>query len=536
MKTITRRPIHDTTARTKQKQASNASLAKTLDHMIEGCQIISPDFRYIYVNQTVSRQGHQSSSHLVGRTMMEVYPGIEQTEMFTYLKRCLKRRKLQRLENEFTFPDGSKGWFELKMEPVPEGVLIFSEDISKRKNVEEALNRRNKKLETLTKKQERTRRELLAVLQDLRGAKDEINLEKTTDQAMLENLGEGLIAIDSKARIMMVNKTAEKLLGRKAAEVRGASITKLPMVDADGRQIPAAERPIHAVLRDGATVGPSFTGYCFVHKDKGKFPTALTITPIRLEGKIIGAIQLFRDISKEQEIDKAKTEFVSIASHQLRTPLGLAKWYLAAMQEEGLENLSKVSRGYFDEIYRSNERVLKVVRELLSVSRIDQGRVNNDPKVTDVTKVVKDIVQELSQAAVNKKVKLGLTLKQKRLPSIRIDQMHLHEVVQNLITNALEYTLPGGSVSVDIAQKGRVLVVNFTDTGIGIAEEDQTRLFSKFFRSEKAALQNPDGSGLGLYVVKSYVEEWGGKLTVRSHEGKGSTFTITVPIKEGGKQ
>ncbi len=483
--------------------------------MIDGCQIISPDFRYIYVNRTVARQGHNTKDHLLGHTMIEVYPGIEHTGMFKCLRRCMRNHQPQRMENEFNYPDGSTGWFELKMESVPEGVLIFSEDISKRKNAEQAL---------------------LATMEKLKNAKDEISLEKITDRAILESVGDGLVAIDPAGKIMIVNKTAEQLLGCKATELVGGPITRLVMLDEEGNRIPTAKRPIYSVLRNGATIGPSSTGNYFVHKDKGKFPVGLTATPIKLEGKIIGAIEVFRDVSKEQEIDKAKTEFVSIASHQLRTPLGIAKWYLEAVKTEGyLDHMPKAGKDYLEEVSKSNERVLEVVRELLSVSRIDQGRVKNEPQPIDAVQLVRDIVSETGPAALSKNIKLSLKVKSGRYPSIHIDQLRLHEAVQNLIVNALEYTSSGGSVTVSIKKKAGGLVMSVADTGIGISKKDQKRLFTRFFRSEKAALQNPDGSGLGLYVVKSYVEDWGGKITVHSQEGKGTTLSITLPLKIRGQ-
>ncbi len=527
---ITKQLENETALRHKETQEQ---LGRTLDHMIEGCQIVSPDFRYLYVNPAAARQGQKTKEQLLDRTMIEAYPGIEDTEMFRYLKRCIRTRKLLRMENEFTFPNGSKGWFELRMEPVPEGVLIFSEDITKRKNAEDTLSIRNKRLEALTKRQERTRMKLLDAMNDLQAAKNETNLERIADQAILESIGEGLIAVDAKGKIMMVNKAAEKLLGQKSSELKGARLTKLPLLDSEGRRIPAAKRPILTVLNSAAVIGPSSGDNYFVHKTKGKFPVGLTTTPIRLKGKIIGAIEVFRDISKEQEIDKAKTEFVSIASHQLRTPLGLTKWYLEAMREEGTDVLSKTNQSYLNEIHKSNERVLQVVRELLSVSRIDQRRVKNEPQNTDAVQLVRGIVDEIAPAATNKNIDLDLKIARARIPAIHIDQMRLHEVVQNLVINALEYTLPGGTVTVHVDRQGRSIVLRIVDTGMGISEEDQKRLFTKFFRSERAALQNPDGSGLGLYVVKSYVEEWGGSISVQSHEGKGSAFTITLPTKKG---
>jgi PAS domain S-box-containing protein len=480
--------------------------------MIDGCQIISPDFHYIYVNRTVARQGHSTKEKLIGRAMMDVYPGIEKTEMFTHLKQCMKHRKLQRIENEFTYPDGGKAWFELKMEPVPEGVLIFSEDITRRKLAEQSL---------------------MTAMEDLRKAKDEINLEKITDRAILESIGEGLIAIDSKARIIMLNEMAERLLGLSSTKLRGLPITKLAMLDEEGRRIPSSKRPIYEVLHGGKSIGPSMRGYYFTHKDKGKFPVGLTATPIRLDGKIIGAIEIFRDITRELETDRAKTEFVSIASHQLRTPLGLTKWYLEAMREEGLDTLSNVAMGYFEEVCKSNARVLKIVRELLSVSRVEQGRIRNDPKQVSPGRLIKEIVEELRPSAAEKNVKLVLSTGDDEAPNISIDRLRLHEVIQNLIVNAIEYTPSGGRVRVSVGKKGGLLIFSVSDTGMGIDEKDIQRLFTKFFRSESASLRNPDGSGLGLYIVKSYAESWGGTVDVKSRPGKGTIFTLTLPYKEG---
>lgn len=511
-------------------------LERTLDHMLDGCQIITPDFRYAYINKMAARQGRKTKDELLGHTMMEVYPGIEQTKMFSYLKRCMKYRRVYKMENEFKFPDGSQGWFELKIEPVPEGVLIFSMDISERKKYEEAANLRNQQLEALNKVQEDTRKALLNVMEDLEKAKDEIGLEKVKYQAILENIGEGFVAIDTKGEIMMMNKAAEALLGQQEAALQGKKMTSLKMTDADGRVIPVSRRPIATVLKAGVTIGPSVGEYYYVNKAKRKFPLGIIVTPIKLNGKTIGAIEVFRDVSREQEIDKAKTEFVSIASHQLRTPLGIAKWYLEAFKEEGyVDAVPKAGQDYIDEVYKSNERVLKVVRELLSVSRIDQGRIKDEPRTIDAAQLVRDVVHEMNPVAARKRLKLSFKATPPQAAPIHIDQLRLHEVIQNLVVNAIEYTPSGGSIAVTAGKKGHELAIRIVDTGIGIAEKDRRRLFTKFFRSEKAALQNPDGSGLGLYMVKSYVENWGGTISVQSREGTGTTFTVTLPLKGGRK-
>lgn len=520
----------------RSKRRIQPHLERTLDNMIDGCQVISHDFRYLYVNKTVADQGRYTKNQLLGRTMMEMYPGIEKTEMFRHLKRCMKNRRLYSMENHFEFPDGGKKWFELKMEPVPEGVLIFSADISERKRYEEIIKRRNRRLEQLNRAQKTTQEALLHAMEDLQQAQNEINLERVKDQAILENIGEGLIAVDSDGKIMRVNKTAETLLGWKAEDLQNHLVTGLTMLDAEGQIIPPSARPIYFVLRNGKIMGPSFAEYYFVRKDGRKLPLGLTVSPIKLHGRIIGAIEIFRDVSKEQEIDRAKTEFVSIASHQLRTPLGISKWYLEAVKEEGyLGQIPRAGQDYLSQVYKSNERVLSVVRDLLSVSRIDQGRIKDNPKMTDLSRLVRTTIQEMRPLAIKKKVKLQLTVRRSDVTHVYIDPLRFHEVLQNLIANAIEYTPSDGRVRVTLDNHHDQFRISVKDTGIGISPEDQKNLFTKFFRSEKGASSNTDGSGLGLYVVKSYVEDWGGKVSVISREGRGSRFIITLPLKEVAK-
>ncbi len=207
------------------------------------------------------------------------------------------------------------------------------------------------------------------------------------------------------------------------------------------------------------------------------------------------------------------------------------KWYLEALgNEDYFKKAPQITRAYFDEIYKSNERVLSLVRELLSVSRIDQGRVKNVPKSADLIQIVTDVVAQMQIVASKKGVILKLTIQDQKIPPISLDILRFHEVIGNLIANAIEFTTATGSVEVTVMKVGDLITISVKDTGIGISEADQKKLFSKFFRSQKAVSLNPEGSGLGLYLVKSYVEGWGGKITVESAEGKGSIFIVSLPI------
>lgn len=402
-------------------------------------------------------------------------------------------------------------------------------DITNRKKAEEAVKARTGELETLARSQEETKKAMLNVMEDLEAAKAKIEVEKAKDEAMLASIGEGLIAVDNKRKVMVINKSAEEMLGWKMKDVMGKKITSLPLEDEEGKLVPFDKRPTYVALSTGKTIN---NAYYFVRKDKTRFPVAIVVTPIKLGGKIIGALDVFRDITREKEIDRAKSEFVSLASHQLRTPLGIIKWYLEALETEDYFNKAPaVIREYFDEIYRSNERVLGLVRDLLSVSRIEQERVKDIPKSTNLIEAVADVVKELQMLAQKKGITLSLEIKQPKVPNMYIDSLRFCEVMENLIMNAIEYTPFSGKVVVTINKDGETAVITIKDTGIGMSAEEQKKLFTKFFRLPRAVAQNPEGSGLGLYVVKSYVEGWGGKILVKSAPGKGSTFTVNLPMK-----
>lgn len=401
-------------------------------------------------------------------------------------------------------------------------------DITNRRNMEKLANSKTEELEQLNEVQEKTKQAMLNVMEDLAAAKALIEVEKAKDESMLASIGEGLIAVNNECKIMVINDAAEKMLGWKAKELIGKELINLVLEDEAGHSISSEKRPINIALTNGRTTNGTFF---YVRKDKTRIPLAITVTPIKLDREIIGAVDIFRDITREKEIDRAKSEFVSLASHQLRTPLGIAKWYIEAIREEGyFDNVPQVAKEYLDEVYKSNERLLSLVRDLLSISRIDQGKVRDTPKLMDIPGLIKDVVKAMSILAAKNNITLYLNLKNRKVPNIFIDPLRLQEVIENLVANAITYSNSDGKIEIIIEKRDRMIFIAIKDTGIGISKEDKKKLFTKFFRSEKATIKNAEGSGLGLYVVKSYVDGWGGSIAVESSEGKGSTFTLTLPI------
>lgn len=401
-------------------------------------------------------------------------------------------------------------------------------DISDRKKGEDAIKSRTQELERLSKSQEETKQAMLNVMEDLEAAKSVIEIEKVKDEAMLASIGEGLIAIDNNKKIMIFNKAAENIMGWKRKDLIGKKLTMLPLEDEEGNAVSFDKRPTEVALSTGTLVNNT---YFFVKKDKTRLPIAIHVTPIKLQGKIIGAIDIFRDITHEKEIDRAKSEFVSLASHQLRTPLGIAKWYIEAIKQEGyLDKIPQIAKDYLEEVYKSNERLLSLVRDLLSISRIDQGKVRDNPQLVKITELIATIIKAMTILATKNNITIHLELKKSNIPMIFIDKLRLQEVIENLITNAIEYSNTNGKIDVTLGASTNKIFIVVKDTGIGISEVDQKKLFTKFFRSEKAIGKNTEGSGLGLYVAKSYIDAWGGSISVKSQEEKGSMFTISLPI------
>lgn len=234
----------------------------------------------------------------------------------------------------------------------------------------------------------------------------------------------------------------------------------------------------------------------------------------------------YRELKK---LDDSKTEFLSLASHQLRTPLSAIKGYLSMVMEGNFGKLEKETEGAIKDVYQSNERLIALVNDLLNITRIEAGKLEYHPKETDFEKLVASVIKELDMTAKNK----GLELKEKisKLPLINIDPDKIRQVLINLIDNALKYT-EKGKVTVQAKKVDDHILVEIKDTGIGMSADKMTTLFQWFSRGKGALRLDAGGFGLGLYIAKKIVEKANGKIWAESKgEKKGSTFVFELPIK-----
>lgn len=232
---------------------------------------------------------------------------------------------------------------------------------------------------------------------------------------------------------------------------------------------------------------------------------------------------------KLKALDKLKDEFLSLATHELRTPMTAIKSYLWMIMNraQGLDEAKK--KLYMDRVYHSTERLLNLVNELLNVSRIESGRLTLTPAMFDILGLTREVTDEFTARVGDRKQ--ILTIKEAQTPQVYADKDKIHEVLLNLIGNAIKYTPEGGTITVGFSHKESMVEVSIADTGRGISKEDMGKLFTKFGRLDNTlvAIGETGGSGLGLYISKQLIELSGGKIWVESEVGKGSTFIFSLP-------
>ncbi len=375
-------------------------------------------------------------------------------------------------------------------------------------------------------------KEVEAVLQsktdELEKANEIVKREKVKYEALLTSIGDGMIATDEDGKVLVMNPQAGRMLGRDATDSIGKFFTDVISLEQNEKEemIPLEKRPIFQTLSAGARI--AMVSYYF-KSDGAKFPVSVTSAPILLDGTLIGAIVVFRDITKEKEIDKSKTEFVSLASHQLRTPLSAIRWYSEMLGSGKLGPLNPSQKDYLGEIYKSNRRMIDLVNALLNVSRIDMGTFAIEPEPTDIKEIAESVFQELFVKIQESELRVSASYEE-NFPKVSVDPKLMRIIVQNLLSNAMKYTEKGGSVSLSLTKDDKNMLLRVSDTGVGIPAGVRDKVFTKLFRADNARAVESEGTGLGLYIIKSIVERGGGRTWFVSEENKGTTFFVEIPL------
>jgi len=261
------------------------------------------------------------------------------------------------------------------------------------------------------------------------------------------------------------------------------------------------------------------------------------LAPVILQNDFLGTVSIFRDITHEVEVDRLKSEFVATVSHELRTPMTSIRGYTDVLLM-GAAGAMNENQSHFLNIIKSNtERLNILVNDLLDVSRIESGRVTLSPQALDMREVAEDVIGEVLRRSQEENKPMALSLDApKKLPPVNGDLERIRQVLSNLVFNAYHYTPENGTiiVSVQPTKEGNEVQVDVEDNGVGIALEDQERIFERFYRGEHPLVLATPGTGLGLSIVKQIVDMHKGRIWMKSNgiPGEGSTFSFTLPVYE----
>ncbi|MGI9027396.1 MAG: sensor histidine kinase [Candidatus Saccharimonadales bacterium] len=358
-----------------------------------------------------------------------------------------------------------------------------------------------------------------------KSAKVLVSRERAEAEALFFSIGEGAIATDELGNITRINNVALEILGYEVQDVIGKWYPDTFIAeDQNGRPIANIELPITEAFLTGK---PVFKRVFYRRKNSTRVPIALTISPIIIDDEPVGAIGVFRDITKEVELENSKDEFISIASHQLRTPATVVKQYMGMLIDGYVGKLSSEQTDMLAKAYEYNDTQLHIISDLLKVAQADANKITAVRKETDFVTLLKEVIASEKSSYDEHQLTLTFTSNPTSVMCV-MDPLHMRMVFENLLSNARKYSPDKGKVNVVLEASPTQIIVRVSDTGIGIAAADLPRLFHKFSRIHNP-LSSASGTGLGLYWAKKLIDLHGGTVTIDSKVNQGTTFTVTIP-------
>jgi PAS domain S-box-containing protein len=366
----------------------------------------------------------------------------------------------------------------------------------------------------------------------------ELSEVASKSEVVINAIADGVIALDGKGVIQLINPAAQQIIGwgrQDALSLDYKSVLKL--VTKNDAELTPANDPVTQVLATNKEVTNS--DLVLLTSTGKKKQVALVVSPIGQMGA--GVIIVFRDITSEKAEEREQAEFISTASHEMRTPVASIEGYLGLALNPNTAQIDEKARDFITKAHESAQHLGRLFQDLLDVTKADDGRMANNPKVVDVVEFTHDIVQGLKPQADQK----GLHILYKPQPDdtgtqeggerrlspvyyANVDNDHLREILSNLVENAIKYTKQG-DVVVDVTGDNDHVVVSVADTGIGIPKEDQGHLFQKFYRVDNSDTREIGGTGLGLYLSRRLAEAMSGRIWVESEYKRGSTFYLEIP-------
>lgn len=365
---------------------------------------------------------------------------------------------------------------------------------------------------------------LVKAARSLEGQKNEI-------LTLINSLSYGLISVDIDRKIAIANQASYSMLGFSSGDdgLVGKVLSDVMSVSSYETRISLADES----LRVGKPM--SYEDLKLVSPN-GVYRISVNTNPIFSKDKHqIGAIIMFRDITAEKSLEEQRAEFNSIASHELRTPLAIVEGFTFNLLFDKKLKYDKKTKEYISQIDKSVKNLIRLTNDILTVTKVDTNQIKLEFSNVDMKKLVKDCVESTKEKAENKKIKLNMLITND-LPEVMTDGSRIKEVLTNLIENAIKFT-EKGSVSVEASENEKgIVTIRVIDTGVGISDNEKERIFNRFYRVSDFRTQKAGGTGLGLYISRTFITALGGKIGVDSKKGEGSTFWFSIPVTKEKKK
>lgn len=367
--------------------------------------------------------------------------------------------------------------------------------------------------------------------------------ERKRFEIIINNIADGMLLIDNQQTIQLINPAAASMLGWYVNEATNLNIKNvMKLVNAKGEALSDAENPFDVIFKEHVTVRED-TAYV-VNRQNKQLTIGLTLSPLMDGPDVTAVAAVFRDVSRERAEEKQRADFISTASHEMRTPVAAIEGYLALALNDKVATVDARARGYLEKAHASTEHLGKLFQDLLTSAKAEDGRLTSHPTAIELGAFLEQLSNDLKFAAekkglfmefvvgasnvINASTAAGGERVVRPLYYVYADVDRLREVITNLFDNAVKYT-EEGKVTIGLTGNQEVVQCYVRDTGAGIPADDLPHLFQKFYRVDNSATRTIGGTGLGLFIARKIIELYNGRIWAESEIGKGSTFYINLP-------
>ena len=370
--------------------------------------------------------------------------------------------------------------------------------------------------------------------------------EQLKSEILIESIADGVVVVDKQNTIQLLNPAACAMVGWRAEESLGLDCRSiLTLFDEHDKNITDTENPFLTVLSEGKQYSDSKIR--LATRSGKKIYISLTVSPITRPqtGERVGAIGIFRDVSEEREQERQRADFISTASHEMRTPVAAIEGFLALALNPAVAKVDPKGTEYLSKAHAATKHLGQLFQDLLTISKAEDGRLENHPQVVEVGELLRELSEQWGFAVAKKNLKLEYSAGESVVNKsqnrvivpvyyVNVDPERLREVLTNIFDNAVKYTTKG-KITVRLDADHDNVMVSIEDTGAGIAREDIPHLFQKFYRVDNSATRQVGGTGLGLFLCRKILDLYHGSVAVDSELGKGSRFTISIPRLDTSK-